>query len=149
MTAATLFDVLCRDGRTAADPDRAARMDLLARRMVDSALADWQRVLEYEQEFSSLGCGTPELDDQRNRAMYGIYEAWAADAEQVLERSRRLAASGRPVANAEDLEHAYGRVRARLGLTPEMLSRAAEQVRQGQARPLKELRDELLARVRA
>jgi hypothetical protein len=69
----------------------------------------------------------PELDDECNRALHRLYEVWAADAEQVLERSRRLAVSGRPVANAEDLEDAYGRVRGRLGLTPEMISRAMDQ----------------------
>jgi hypothetical protein len=47
------------------------------------------------------------------------------------------------------LEDAYGRVSARLKLTPEMIARATEQVRQGQAIPIKELRDELRARVRA
>ena len=43
---------------------------------------------------------------------------------------------------------AYGRVRARLKLTPEMITHAMEQIRQGQAVPMKELRDELRARVR-
>jgi len=149
MTAVTLFDVLTRDESVRPDPDRAERIERLAKKLVDGALADWQRLLEYEQEFASLSCATPALDDERNRSMYGMYENWAEDAKEVLARVRSCAASGRAVANAGDLEDAYARVRARLGLTPEMVSHAMEQVRQGQARPLKELRDELLARIRA
>jgi hypothetical protein len=149
MTAVTLFDVLARDGSVTPDPDRTERIERFAKALVSGVLADWQRLLQYEQEFASLACATPALDDERNRSMYGTYQAWAQDAEQVLDRVQALAASGRSVANAEDLEEAYARVRARLGLTPEMVSHAMDQVRQGQARPLTELRDELLARIRA
>jgi hypothetical protein len=113
---------------------------------VDAALEDWRRLLEYEREFGTVACVTPALDDERNRSMFAMYENWAADARQVLDRVRQMAASGRSIANLEDLEDAYGRVRARLGLTPEMVSQAMAQVRQGQARPLKDLRDELFAR---
>jgi hypothetical protein len=106
-------------------------------------------LLQYEQEFASLACATPALDDERNRSIYGIYQTWAPDAEQVLGRLRGLAASGQTIENLDDLDEAYARVRARLGSTPEMVSHAMEQVRRGQARPLAELRDELLARIRA
>jgi len=53
------------------------------------------------------------------------------------------------VANAEALEDAYGRTRARLKLTPEMIARSMEQVRRGEFVPAGELRDELRTRLRA
>jgi len=148
MTAVTLFDVLARDEDLRRDPDRIEQIERFAITLVDGALADWQRLLGYEQEFATLGCITPALEDERNRSMYTMYEAWADDAERVLDRVRGLAAKGRAIANVGNLEDAHARVRTRLGLTPEMVFHAMEQVRQGQARPLKELQDELRVRIR-
>jgi hypothetical protein len=49
-----------------------------------------------------------------------------------------------PVENAEALQRAFGRVQARLKMTPEMFDRARKQIRQGQGIPMEVLR----ARVR-
>lgn len=84
-----------------------------------------------------------------NRSLYDVYQAWAADAEQVLARTRALVKAGCCVQNADDLEHAVGRVQARLNMTPEKFDRAREQIRQGLGIPLEEVRSELRARIRA
>lgn len=148
MTAASLLDILVGDDNGDADPARAAQAVDFARSLVDSTLADWQRVLGYEEQFSTAEYVTPATDDKINRLLDEIYRAWAAEAEQVLERIRRLRAAGHRLEHAEALEKAYGCARARLELTPEMIARATQQARQGQVIPLKELRDELRARVR-
>src|SRR5207302_807906 len=103
---------------------------------------------EYEEQFSSAEYAVAGSEDTVNRSLYAIYEKWAEEAGQILDRTRRLGAAGRPVENAEALEDAYARVRARLKLTPEMIARAMEQVRQGQVEPIGGLRDELRARIR-
>ena len=151
MTAVSLFDLLARAGSDADRGDRVAgeRLVQFAQRLVEEALADWERVRRYEEQFGSADWGPGGLGLEVTRSLYSMYEKWAADAEQVLARTRHLASGGRIVASAESLEDAYGRVRARLKLTPDMLARAMEQVRQGQTIPARELRDELRARVRA
>jgi phage/plasmid-associated DNA primase len=146
MTAVPLFDILAHSQGSDADGPRLAQ---LAEKLVESALADWQRVLDYEQQFSSAELATPALESQFNQSIYRIYQEWAADAEQILQRTRSLAARGYPVENGRALEDAHGRVGARLKLTPQMLARATEQVRRGETTPIEELRNELRSRVRS
>lgn len=151
MTAVSLFDLLARAGSVAADGGRVRddRLAQFAHGLVEEALADWDRVRRYEEEFTSADWGPSGLGLEVTRSLYSMYEKWAADAEQVLARTRHLASEGRAVTNADSLEDAYGRVKARLKLTPDMVARAVEQVRQGQGIPAGELRDELRARIRA
>ena len=151
MIAVSFFDALAHGQSTAsiADPQRSGEVALLAKRYVDSSLADWQRVLECERQFGSTAFPTPADQSRVNRSLYEVYQKWSAEAEQVLVRARHLAQSGWPVENAEALEHAFGRVQARLKMTPEMFDRAREQIRQGLGIPMQELRDELRARVRS
>jgi hypothetical protein len=151
MTAVSLFDLLARAGAGAGNGERARdeRLMQFAQGLVEEALADWERVRRYEEEFTSADWEPGGLGLEVTRSLYSMYEKWAADAEQVLARTRELATQGWAVASAESLEDAYGRVKARLKLTPEMVARAMEQVRQGQTVPAKELRDELRARIRA
>jgi hypothetical protein len=52
------------------------------------------------------------------------------------------------VEGAEELEHAFGRVQARLKMMPERFDWAREQIRQGSGIPLEEVRNGLRARVR-
>ena len=66
----------------------------------------------------------------------------------MLLRTRKLAEAGHPLEKAEALEHAFGRVQARLKWTPEKFDRAHEQVRRGEFIPLQELRNERTRRLR-
>jgi hypothetical protein len=121
----------------------------LARKYVASALADWQHVLDCEDEVSRIEAVTPEVENTVNRALYEVYQRWAADAEQVLARTRQLAGHAHLAIDLQALEHAYARAQARLKLTPPMMEQAMQKIREGRAVPMQELRDELCARVRA
>jgi hypothetical protein len=116
---------------------------------VASLLGDWERILECEDEISRMESVTPALDHAVNRSLYELYQKCATEAEQVLTRIRHLIAQGYRVNDIEALEDAYARVQARLKLTPDMVEHAMQQIRQGEGIPMKELRDELCARVRA
>jgi hypothetical protein len=147
MTAIPLFDALAREDRPAAPG--GGRAAALAARLVEALLADWQRLRQFQEEFAPANWDDPAAAMEVETSIYRLFEAWAAEAEQVLVRLRRLAAAGHPVAGAEALEDACGQAAARLRFTPERMARAMEQVRRGEFTPAKELRDELRARLRA
>jgi hypothetical protein len=150
MIAVSFLEALARDDGTAAiaDPQRTGEVASLATKYVDAALAEWERVLECERQFGSIRFPTPAEQSKVNRSLYEVYQKWSDEAEQVLLRTRRLTQTGYAVENAEALEHAFGRVQARLKMTPELFDRAREQIRQGQGIPMEGLRDGLRARVR-
>ena len=144
MTAVPLFDALARGKKGRADE---AGLTELAERLAQSMLEDLERIHEYEKRY-----GPSEYDAagmEVARTIHRMFEQWAADAEQVLLRMRKLAAEGLPVGQIELIEDACGRVRARLSLTPEETAHALEQVRQGRSIPVRDLRNELRARNRA
>jgi hypothetical protein len=149
MICSSLLDALSGGTPAAGDPARTAQTARLAATFVDSALADWQRVLDCEQQLASTPFADESHEARVNRSLYQAYQQWSAEAGRVLARARELAAAGFPVQGAQALEQAHGRAAARLKLTPEMMERATAQARRGEGVPLKELRDELRARVRA
>lgn len=147
MVAVSLFDILVRSEMAAGNDSASA--ERLGQKLIEAALSDWERLKQYELEFAPV-----EWDDAGNaleitRSIHGLFERWAAEAEQVLTRTRKLTATGRNIPGAEMLEDAYGKVSARLKLTPEMIAQAVHQIRQGRSVPAKELRDELRSRLRA
>lgn len=148
MTAVALFDVVA--GETAGLPPGQPKEVLahLAERLIDTALADLRRIEEDERQFGSPTLESPAALNLL-RSVYRLFEQWAGDAEQVLIRVRGLISGGHVIPQAEALEDAYARVRARLKLTPEQTAKAMEQVRQGQMVSGEDLRNELRARVRA
>ena len=148
MTAVALFDVVAEE-MTGSDAGQTRQvLARLAGRLIDAALADLRRIEDDERQFGSPTLESPAAVELL-RSVYRLFELWAGEAEQVLTRVRRLVASGHPIPQAEALEDAYARVRARLNLTPEQIARAIEQVRRGQTVSGQELRDELRARIRA
>lgn len=84
---------------------------------------------------------------QLSREIYLLHENWAVSAEKVLTRAKQILAP--KAAEVEQLEDALARTRALLLHTPEKQARAFEQVRSGRGIPVKELRDDLNARLRA
>ncbi len=83
MTAISLLDVLARGEGGGTDPRRAEQVTRLADKLVASALLDWQRVLDYEEQFASVEPPTPNSEQEIERLLYGIYQQWALEAEQV------------------------------------------------------------------
>jgi hypothetical protein len=141
MIAVSFLDALTADNRSA-DVERKPSQEVIqvAAMSVESVLPDWERVLECEQRFGSMSFSSPAEESRVNRSLYQVYQKWAAEAEQVLLRSRQLGHGRGCVENAEVLEDAFGRVSARLLMTPEKFDRAREQIRQGQGIPMEELR---------
>jgi hypothetical protein len=149
MIAVALLDTLAREADANSVNASSAEIARLAEKYVASSLADWQRVLECEDQVGSAVFVTPTMREAVNRSLYEVYRKWASEAEQVLARTRHLAAHGYPVENAAVLEHAFGRVQARLKLAPDAVEHAIAQIQSGEGIPVGELRDELRARVRS
>jgi hypothetical protein len=152
MSAVTLFDLLA--AHRAAGPEQlgpiARSLTQMADLLVEAALDEYRRLGEYEQRARHAETTfDANFDLEWTRAVWGLYAQWAGEAEQILSRIRLLNSSQNPISGAGQLEDALARVRARLRVSPESLSRAAEQIRRGQGVPVKELRDELRARRRA
>ena len=146
MTAIPLFDALKRDAAPRNPPEQ---IGWLAQKLVDASLADFDRLLEYESHLGSSAADQPEANTDIGTSLYELFKQWALEAEQVLSRTRQLAQTGLQIHEVEKLEDAFGRVRARLQLTPRIIARARQQVANGEAIPMKELRNDLHARVRA
>jgi hypothetical protein len=146
MTAIPLFDALVR-ARSSDPRDDQADAVPIAERLIDASISDLKRIDEYEKEF-----GQPDLRSSSAveilTSVYRLYEQWAGEAEQILRRVRPLVSSGQSIASAASLEDVYGRVQARLGLTPEKIARAIEDARQNRTIPGEVIRDELRARLR-
>jgi hypothetical protein len=146
MTAIPLFDALAR-ARSSDPRDDQADAVPMAERLIDASISDLKRIDEYEKEF-----GQPDLHSSSAveilTSVYRLYEQWAGEAEQILRRMRPLVSNGQSLPSAASLEDAYGRVQARLGLTPEKIARGIEDARQNRTVPGEVIRDELRARLR-
>ena len=149
MTAVSLFDLLARSDPAA--PGGRTRLARFADRLVESVLSDLDRLRDDEHAVMAVRAGNEDdgLDLDLVRSLWDLYARWADEADQVLARARALRADGHDVRDVERLEDAYGSIRARLSVTPYQVMQGRQQVRQGQAVPATELRDELRARVRA
>jgi hypothetical protein len=145
MTALSLYDVLAR-GPGNEEPSEL--VDLLEA-LSTSAIEDLRRIEHYEERFLTASDRSDETELELLRSIWRLYDSWAQETEQLLERTHKLAAAGKQVASAGTLEDEYGWVRARLGLTPERIMHSRRQAREGQLIPAKELRDELNARLHA
>jgi hypothetical protein len=148
MVAVFFLDALTRD-ISPSSLQQNVGVGVLAETYVQSALADWERVLDCERQFGAMTFATPAEQSRVNRSLYEVYQKWAADAEQILLRTRQIIVAGGRIENVDSLEHAFGRVQARLKMTPEMFDRAREQIRQDQGIPMEGLRNGIRARVRA
>jgi hypothetical protein len=121
------------------DNELAAR----AEQLIDFALAEHKRIAELD-----LGMGRLSLrfmDPQGANAMRGLYQQWAARADELLEGVRRYGLRERLGAKYEELERATGRTWAMLSITLQSLSEADEQFKKGETFSLEEVRRELRA----
>jgi hypothetical protein len=151
MTVVSLFDMIERQDRTATTPDAdaGARLRHVAEALVRSLLLDLERLGQDERELTPIAAGNPELELELWKSLWSRHRQWADEAEQVLDRVRRMGEGSDRVADFNRLESAYARTMARLSATPERLASAMGQVRRGEVVSAKELRDELRTRLRA
>lgn len=149
MTALPLFDAVAGAGANGAAGDAvpAERLARFAEQLVASTLADLERVRDYERQFGLVPEGAAP-DVEVLRSVWRLYAAWADDAEQVLARVRLLDARGVRVVDADRLDDATSRVRARLSVTAEQTAESIEDAGRGNVVSLTEMRDELHARLR-
>src|SRR5689334_920910 len=106
MTAISLFDVLARE-RAGTPTARAEPGDPLARfadSLVAAALADFERLREYEQQFATARLSDAAQELERDRAVWQLYSAWTDEAEQVLSRARARAAAGAAIEGLDRLD---------------------------------------------
>ena len=151
MIAMSILDVLTRDGagKPDTDPRQVVSTSALLGTLVDFVIADFQRLLDLERAIGSFEGLSLQRERELNESVYAAYREWAANAEHVFARVRNLDSDRMAVAKVQALRELYGRVRARLLLTPVQAESASRQIREGKGIPMKELRDELHARVRA
>jgi hypothetical protein len=83
------------------------------------------------------------------RSIYSLHQEWAAAAEQVLLRVRRLLAAGLTVNGTQEMEDAFASTLSRLKFTPEKTARGIDQAIRGEFTPAEDLRNELRARIRS
>jgi predicted transcriptional regulator len=146
MTAVSLLDAVTRDDQPLAVHARAVE---LAGQLVDVSLSERRRISQLEADFAPVDGGDDQAAMEIERSIYSLYQEWAAEAEQVLVRIRRLLASGFDVKDAEAMENAYASTLSRLKFTPERTARGIEQARRGQFVPAEDLRNELRSRIRS
>jgi hypothetical protein len=124
------------------------RLEFLTEELIATALADLERLEKLEREFVPKRTTPAESELELRRLVWRLFNDWADDAEQLWNRVKALKKSSVSYNGAERLEEAIGKTKARLNVTPEQLSAAVAQARDGQFVPAKELRDELRSRVR-
>ncbi len=144
MTAVSLLDAVTRDDQP---PAMHARAVELARQLVEASLVERQRICRLEAEFAPTDWGDGAAAMEIERSVYRLHGEWAAEAEQVLVRIRRLIASGLQVPDAAAMEDAYASALSRLKFTPEKIARGMDQASRGEFTPAEDLRNELRARI--
>src|SRR4051812_47354035 len=118
MTAIPLFDVLARAPAKGDDAD-AAPLARFAEQLVASALADYKRIVAYEETFVLTSRREDHASDlELLRPVWKLYQDWADEAEQVLARALSVSPEGRGAPDIAELYNALGGVRARLTLSP-------------------------------
>jgi len=146
MTAVALLDAVTREDQPHAVHARAAA---LAGQLIEGLLAERRSICRIESEFTPADWGDGRVAMEIERSVYSLHQQWAAEAEQVLVRVRRLVAEGLTVKDAEEMEDAYASTLSRLKLTPDRTAQGVEQAIRGEFTPAEDLRNELRARIRS
>lgn len=120
-----------------------------AEQWIAAALAEAAALRRYDDRLCPHGGGTEMATARR---LHDAWCRWADDAEVLYARIaplRRLGPiSTRHVNGADDLEHAIGRTRAMLQITPEKYARAYAQSMRGEGIDIEDARRHLALRRR-
>ena len=104
----------------------------------------YDRIKRIDEEWSAelvAKAETPSAADAR--AVWDLYARWCGKAEADLRRATELDAGGSKVSGLDRLRHAYYEARDLLSIPPERTHQSAQSAREGRARSLGEIRDEL------
>ena len=116
-----------------------------AEHWVAAALAEARALRQYDDQMYPR-----DADPAALAVADGLHAAWAQWADQadaLYDRIRPLLKERRHIDGADDLDHAIGRIRARLQVTPESHLQGLEEIRRGDVVSMEEVRRELRDRV--
>jgi len=139
MVALLLLDHFLASGPS---PDRSAEVAL---HLVHSALAELEQIESLDRHVA------PEDPDEFDRKgaslLRGMYERWADETAELLERVGRLEQQiSTTIHGADMLHHAYGRTRARLSISLDDMEQSLREAARGDTVTLEEVRRDLRAR---
>ena len=123
--------------------ERSARV---AVRLLNSALAELQQIEALDA--SSAPENPEEFDRSTASLLRGMYERWADETEQLLDRVDRLQKStSATIPGADQIRRAHGRTRARLSISLDDMERGVREAAQGDTVPIEEVRRDLRLRI--
>lgn len=127
--------------------DAMAAHDL--QEVIAAALFVYQRIRHIDDEWSGELHAANELPPEGDaRAMEALYAKWSQKATIDLRRAESLAAKGFKLDGLDELRNAYHEVRSILSIPTDRVRSAMQLAREGQGRPMGEIRDELRRRLR-
>jgi hypothetical protein len=135
MTATPLLDTLSDQ------PENAQRLAMV---LVEALLREAEALngldaLMYPQNASPT-------DQQRSRQIVEAWHGWIGEAEALLRRLSRMDLSTALRERAEQLQLRWGHAQALIGLSPDRIERARQQIRLGETVGAEEIRRELQLR---
>jgi hypothetical protein len=104
----------------------------------------YDRIKRVDEEWSAevATAGTAPLEADA-RAVEALYAKWCAKAEVDLRRAAEVEAAGHRVEGMDRFRQAYYEARANLSIPTDRVLQSTAHAREGRARPLGEVRDEL------
>ena len=133
MVALPLFDAVLSERQ----PERSAKV---AAELIRSALSEIRHIENLDEKLAPAD--STQFDRRTVALLRGMYEEWARQAEELLDRVGPLERTG-PIAGAEELRNAHGRTRALLSIPLDRLERSHKDAVQGRTVPAEEVRREL------
>jgi hypothetical protein len=148
-----ILDQLLAEGSSAKGARKTSRASrgqrAIVAKLVQAALVDLEQIRVLDDAIDrDVRSGSDRFYKKASEGIRDIYEKWYRHAKLVLERLDRIEAKGPRVKLRDQLRDEYGWIGAMLDITPQKIAHAMAQVRRGQVRTAKEVRDELRARVR-
>jgi hypothetical protein len=116
----------------------------VAGELIGGALAEFQQLQKLEAKLKPFD--NPRADRQTAALFLGSYEAWAREAQGVLERLKRLGDQAATIKGAAELERAYGSTRAMLSISLDDMIKSDEDIKAGRLISIEEVRREVRLR---
>lgn len=143
MSALPLFDSVLLNAAASvpATPSATDRLAHFAHQLVQSSISDLADIESFDNALARPDA--EDFDPQSAILLRGMYEQWTRDADAVLERVAKVERMGIPVASAQPLRDAQGRLLAMLQVSLDDIQQGRRQFRQGRSWTREEIRAEL------
>jgi hypothetical protein len=116
-----------------------------AEHWIAAALAEARALRQYDDKLFPPSADPAVFEPAKE--LHAAWSRWVDDSEALYERVRPLLRARQYVNGATDLDHAIGRTRAMLQITPESWLEGLEEGRRGDVVPHEEIRRELRDRL--